>query len=71
MIVIADDARRYQVERLERNFDREFDRNIRDLQSTHIRRAETFSTPTEHLENIRTRLKNGYNQLMQVGEIKW
>ena len=51
MIVIVNDSHRQRVERLERDFDRDLDRNKRDLQWTQIRRSETFSTPTEYLEN--------------------
>jgi len=46
--------------------ERDFDKSKRELQSTKIRRSDTFSTPIEHMENIRTKLKNNYNQLMQV-----
>lgn len=69
VIISATDAHRHRTESLERDFDRELDRNIRELQAVTVRRSETFSTPTEHLENIRTKLKSGYNQLMQVGEM--
>jgi hypothetical protein len=68
--IAASDLHRQKLERIERNFDREFDKTKRELQWTKLRRSDTFSTPTENLDNIRIRLKNNYNQLMQVDENK-
>ena len=68
MIVSANDPHRQRVERLERDFDQDMDRSKRELHWTPVRRSDSLSTPTEYLDNIRTKLKDGYNQLMQVGE---
>ena len=64
--ITASDSHRQKLERIERDFDRDLDRTKRELQWTKPQRSDTFSGPTEQLDNIRTRLRNNYNQLMQV-----
>ncbi len=69
VVVTADDLHQEKLDRIERDFDRELDQSRHhELEWIRTRRSDSFSSPTEYLENIRTKLKNGYNQLMQVDE---
>jgi hypothetical protein len=64
----ADDLHRQKNKRSQRRYEQELDKSQRELQWIKQQQSESFSSPTEHIENVRAKIKNGYNQLMQVGE---
>lgn len=56
------------MDRIQRRFEEELDNSGLELQWALKQRRDSFSSPTEYLENVRTKIRRGYNQLMRVGE---